>query len=155
MRSYGTRAVLATAAVAGMLALSACGATGTTTPETSTPGAADAATTALTISVRASPEASKTTDYVLLCDGAVPQTGSTIPDPAAGCAAVVKVGAAGFEAPPKTQACTMQMGLPVTATVEGTLSGKPVFGNFSQTTGCLIDQWNALAPLFGPVSALK
>ena len=136
-----------------MLALSACGATSTATP--STPGAADAATTALTISVRATPEASKTTDYVLLCDGTVPQTGSTIPDPADGCAAVAKVGAAGFEAPSKTQACTMQAGPPVTATVEGTLAGKPVLGNFSQSTGCLIDQWNALAPLFGPVSALK
>lgn len=140
-----------------MLALSACGATGTTTPGTSPEPSAtgDAATTALTISVRATPDATKTTDYVLLCDGALPQSGSTIPDPAAGCAAVAKVGAAGFEAPPKTQVCTMQAGLPVTATVEGTLAGKPVLGNFSQTTGCKIDQWNALAPLFGPVSALK
>ena len=63
-------------------------------------------------------------------------------------------GAEAFDPPPKDQACTEQYGGPETATVTGTLAGKPVTAKFARTDGCQIGRWDALAALFGPVAGI-
>ncbi|GGZ05025.1 hypothetical protein CP967_16570 [Streptomyces nitrosporeus] len=43
--------------------------------------------------------------------------------------------------------CTMQVGGPAAARVEGTWQGEPVDARFSQANGCEISRWNNLVPL--------
>lgn len=52
-----------------------------------------------------------------------------------------------FEATPGDVACTQQYGGPETATIKGTLDGKPVDASFSRTNGCEIARWEAAKAL--------
>ncbi|WP_240630388.1 SSI family serine proteinase inhibitor [Specibacter cremeus] len=155
----GKYAATAAAMLAAAL-LAGCGGTtaGPGSSETSpsaggTSGATSVAVTALTVTMRESNQATATKDFVLLCDGATPQAGSTVPDPAAACAAVAAVGVLGFGPTDPKKACTMQAGPPTVAVVEGTVAGRPVNSTLTQRNGCAIAQWQALAPLFAGMPA--
>jgi len=65
------------------------------------------------------------------------------------CGAVADLGAKAFAATPGSTACTQQYGGPDTATVKGTLNGKPVDARFSRTDGCEISRWEKVQALLG------
>jgi hypothetical protein len=92
-----------------------------------------------------------TSTYSLTC---VPEGGQH-PAAADACAALAAAGAEAFGPPPKDQMCTEQYGGPQTATVTGTLAGKPVRAQFARTDGCEIGRWAALSALFGPVAGVE
>lgn len=105
--------------------------------------------TALTIRITDSPT-SAARSFTLNCLGATPQAGSTVQDPAAACAAVEAAGIALFM--PSTvanQKCPAQYAGPSVAYVTGKVRGTAVDATFSQTDGCKIANWNALAAVFG------
>lgn len=54
---------------------------------------------------------------------------------------------ADFEPVPDDVACTEQFGGPETATVSGTLDGRPVDARFARHNGCEIARWEKVAPL--------
>ncbi|WP_051470732.1 SSI family serine proteinase inhibitor [Arthrobacter sp. 35/47] len=107
----------------------------------------------LTISIRQNPEA-EPVEYFLECtpDGIGETT--TLPNPAAACEAVKRLGAAFFNAEPDpNQMCTQQYGGPQTATIKGTVDGHRVYASFSATDGCEIARWNAVESILGPAGA--
>lgn len=63
------------------------------------------------------------------------------------CAAVTDIDAKWLKPTPGNRACTQQYGGPETATVKGTLRGKPVDAKFSRVNGCEIARWNAAKDL--------
>lgn len=65
------------------------------------------------------------------------------------CRAVAGIKAETFEPTPGDVACTELYGGPQTATVKGTLRGKPVDAKFSRENGCEISRWDAAAGLLG------
>ena len=54
---------------------------------------------------------------------------------------------ADFEPVPDDIACTEQFGGPETATVSGTLGGRPIDARFARHNGCEITRWDKVAPL--------
>ena len=123
-------------------------------PTPSLPSDPDAVGTAmLAISINLTPE-SQPIEYFLECtpDGIGETT--TVPNPAAACEAVKRLGAAFFNAQPDpNQMCTQQYGGPQTATVKGTVDGHRVYASFSATDGCEIARWNALESVLGAAGA--
>ena len=115
------------------------------TSQSPTPPSADAeeGPTALTVTVAdgAGLRATRT----LTCD----PVGGDVPDPAAACAALAEAGPAALEPPRGDLRCTMEFGGPQTATVTGTVRGRPVTADLDRTNGCEIARWDALAPLLG------
>lgn len=95
--------------------------------------------TALTITVRESPQSAPQT-WTLTCD----PSGGTHPDPVAACAQLAALPTP-FAPTPKGLACTQIYGGPQTATVTGTYRGRPVNATFSRTDGCEISRWDRLA----------
>jgi hypothetical protein len=86
--------------------------------------------------------------------GAKPKTGSVKCGPASDskeCAALADLKHEVFESVPGDVACTQQYGGPETATVTGTLRGKPVDAEFSRVNGCEISRWRQATPLFEAV----
>jgi hypothetical protein len=63
------------------------------------------------------------------------------------CAAVAEIKPEVFEPVPGDTACTQQYGGPETATVKGTVRGKPVDASFSRVNGCEISRWKQAAGL--------
>jgi hypothetical protein len=74
----------------------------------------------------------------LTCD----PPGGDHPQPEAACAVVDAL-----QPLPSDAACTQVYGGPETATVRGTVRGRPVELSLSRTDGCRIAQWDRLAPL--------
>ncbi|MBT1003444.1 serine protease inhibitor [Paenarthrobacter sp. DKR-5] len=162
----------AAAALAGSLLLSACGGpTGggtspATTPPASTPGSTPTTTPApatpttppasapvakdasLQVTVRATANA-KPVQYRLECKSGSAAAGSTVPDPAAACKAVLANKAAFDTKPDPTRMCNQIYAGPETATVTGTIDRTPVKSAFGRTDGCKEEVWRTLAPLFG------
>lgn len=92
--------------------------------------------------------------WTLQCDGAVPREGSTVPDPAAACAAIAEQGTALFaEADPKAM-CTQNIAGMQRAHVTGTVNGEAVDTTFSLTDGCQISRWERLPGLLGPAEGV-
>lgn len=115
---------------------------------------AAAGTAMLAISIKPSPDA-QPIEYFLECtpDGIGETT--TVPNAAAACEAVKRLGAAFFNAQPDPdRMCTQQYGGPQTATVKGTVDGHRVYASFSATDGCEISRWNALESILGAAGAL-
>jgi hypothetical protein len=78
-----------------------------------------------------------------------------VADPASACAAVESEGTALFiVSPPANQKCPAQTGGPAVATVTGTFRGTTISAAYSQSDGCKIGQWNALAALLGSRAGL-
>ncbi|WP_051298954.1 hypothetical protein [Arthrobacter castelli] len=130
-------------------------------PETSasaTPGSSDSTGPApdeghynveLRITVTPEPGA-EPQKYLLQCDGTTPSEASNVPKPEAACALVEKSARAlFFTKPDPTMQCTQQYGGPQTATVKGTVNGRPVQAEFARTDGCEISRWNAMEPILG------
>ena len=69
------------------------------------------------------------------------------PQDSAACRAADALEARDFAPVPRDVACTLQYGGPQTATVKGTLRGKPVDARFSRENGCEIGRWQAAAAL--------
>jgi hypothetical protein len=67
------------------------------------------------------------------------------------CAALAEIEPKTLEPVPGNMACTQQYGGPETATVKGTLHGKPVDAKFSRVNGCEIARWNAAKDVFAAV----
>jgi hypothetical protein len=84
-------------------------------------------------------------------DGSAKATTTDVHCEAAGdseaCGAVATLKPDAFEPAPGTTACTQQYGGPETATVKGTLRGKPVDAKFSRENGCTIARWDAARAL--------
>lgn len=112
-------------------------------------GATSAAKTRLTVTVQAAPKA-KAERWTLTCD----PVGGDLPVARQACAVLAQAAAAGkdpFAPTPKGQMCTQIYGGPQTATVQGTVNGRPVDAAFNRKNGCEIKRWGDLAPLFGPL----
>ena len=73
--------------------------------------------------------------------------GGNHPDPDAACTALAAAWPEQFEPPATDVACTEIYGGPETATVTGTIDGRPVNASFSRTNGCQIHRWDALSAL--------
>ena len=99
-------------------------------------GESDTPATSLTIVFHESPNA-KARNVTLECDPA----GGTIPDPEQVCAKLAALDNP-FAPTPKGVACTELYGGPQTATVEGTLDGRPVSTTFTRINGCEIERWS-------------
>lgn len=110
-----------------------------------TPGAPVAAD--LTIAV--SDGRTSTTTYTLTCE----PTGGTHPQPASACDQLANADLSVFDPVPQGSACTDIFGGPQTATVTGTVAGKPVDASFNRSGGCEIERWNAVQVLLGPISS--
>lgn len=103
----------------------------------------------LRIEVTSSPDA-QAQEYLLQCDGTTPSEASNVPDPAAACALVEESAQAlFFTKPDPTLQCTQQFGGPQTATVTGTVDGRPVQSDFARSDGCEIDRWQSMEPILG------
>lgn len=70
------------------------------------------------------------------------------PGDAPACRALAQLDPEDFEPVPDDTVCTSQYGGPETASVQGTLRGKPVDATFSREQGCEINRWERVAPLF-------
>lgn len=114
-------------------------------PPTTSPPPSQAATGTTELTVTVDDGTGATTTRTLTCDPA----GGDVPDPAAACAALAAAGPAVLAPPPADLACAMQYGGPQTATVTGTLAGRPVTAAYARTNGCETSRWDALAPLLG------
>ncbi len=68
-------------------------------------------------------------------------------DDSEACKAVAGLEPKVFEPVSGMTACTEQYGGPETATVKGTLHGKPIDAKFSRVNGCEISRWNHAAEL--------
>lgn len=123
-------------------------------PTPSLPSDPEAAGTAmLTIIIKPTPE-SQPTELFLECTADGVGETTTVPNAAAACEAVKRLGAAFFNAQPDpNQMCTQQYGGPQTATVKGTVDGHRVYATFSATDGCEIARWNALETILGAAGA--
>ena len=73
-------------------------------------------------------------------------SGGDHPDPEAACSALAQH-ADSLRPVPADTACTQIYGGPQTATVEGTIDGKPFEGSFDRRNGCEIARWESLQPL--------
>ncbi|WP_194265910.1 hypothetical protein [Arthrobacter yangruifuii] len=108
-----------------------------------------AAPVSLTVGFKADGTATSST-WTLLCDGAEPLDGSTVPDAAAACALLAEQGAAALAEPAPDQMCTQQIRGMQRAHVTGTVNGEAVDTTFSLTDGCQISRWERLTALLGP-----
>lgn len=89
-------------------------------------------------------------EYILQCDGTTPSDASNVPKPEEACALVEESAQAlFFTKPDPTLQCTQQYGGPQTATVTGSVNGRPVEATFARTDGCEISRWNAMEPILG------
>ncbi len=103
----------------------------------------------LQIKITPSPDA-QVQEYLLECDRTTPSEASNVPQPEAACA-LVEESAQGlfFTKPDPTLQCTQQFGGPQTATVTGTVDGRPVQSDFARSDGCEIDRWQSMEPILG------
>ena len=128
-----------------LLLVAGCGTTGArvdvTTEPTPNSGDTTGANTKLTVEVRTAPGKGERT-YTLLCS----PPGGNHPDPEAACRALTRRDDPFAPVPPDA-VCTELYGGPQTASVTGTLKGKPVDARFSRTDGCQIDRWDSHAAL--------
>jgi hypothetical protein len=62
-----------------------------------------------------------------------------------------KVPASAFQPVSRRRVCTDIFGGPQTASIEGSLRGKPVSARFSRRNGCEIARWEAASPLLDRV----
>ncbi|HSK28020.1 MAG TPA: SSI family serine proteinase inhibitor [Jiangellales bacterium] len=111
--------------------------TGGSAEPTSTPSGAG---TELSVTVRV--DGGEPTVWTLTCDPA----GGTHPDPEGACARLAEDPEA-LDPLPFDVICTEIYGGPQTATVVGTLAGRPVNAELSRTNGCEIDRWDRLLPV--------
>jgi hypothetical protein len=75
--------------------------------------------------------------------------GGDHPKPDDACAALAAAWPSAFEPAPKDMMCTEIYGGPETATVSGTIDGKPVNAQFKRTNGCEIHRWDQVQGLLG------
>jgi Subtilisin inhibitor-like len=73
----------------------------------------------------------------------------TVPQPGRACVRLLAGGRALFAPTPKGTACNQIYGGPQTATVRGTLRGKPIFATFSRRDGCEVARWARVQFLIG------
>lgn len=125
-------------------------------PSTNPEATPDEGTFNIELRVKVTPQpGAEPHEYILQCDGTTPSDASNVPKPEEACALVEKSAQALFftQADPTLQ-CTQQYGGPQTATVSGSVDGRPVQVEFARTDGCEISRWNALEPLLGTGSAM-
>lgn len=144
--SLGMKPASSIAVAASLLLVAGCGTTGagedvTTTEPTANGGVTTDPKTKLTVEVRTAPGRGERT-YTLLCD----PPGGRHPEPEAACRTLTRMKHPFVPVPPDA-VCTQIYGGPQTATVTGTLSGKPVEARFSRTDGCQIARWDDHAAL--------
>ncbi|MDP5226497.1 MULTISPECIES: hypothetical protein [Arthrobacter] len=92
-------------------------------------------------------------DLYLQCHDGSPDPASTVPNPAAACTLVNTKPSLLDPVPAKGEMCSQLYGGPETATVTGSVNGKPVSLTLSRTDGCKTAQWNELTPLLGGTAA--
>lgn len=124
--------------IAILLALTSCG-------EQSGDVTDPAPTSELTITVRATPEASAVT-WTLACQ----PPGGDHPRAEAACRALETAQRDPFAPVPKGMLCTQVYGGPLTATITGTWRGANVNASYRRTDGCEIARWDAIAEVLGP-----
>ena len=89
-------------------------------------------------------------EFSLVASQGLLADGSTVPDPEAALAAVLRYGESiFFPKPGPPRICTQQYGGPQRAVITGTFGDRPVHTELSLTDGCEIARWRALAPLLG------
>ncbi len=86
-----------------------------------------------------------TTTTKLTCE----PTGGDHPKPDDACAALAAAWPSAFEPVAKDLACTEIYGGPETASVSGTIDGKPVNAQFKRNNGCEIARWEQVQSLLG------
>ena len=69
----------------------------------------------------------------------------TVPNPAAACERLQRLGRAAFRPTPPDTACTEIFGGPSTAKITGTFLGAPLWVKLSRTNGCEIARWQRVA----------
>ena len=79
--------------------------------------------------------------------GAKPAQTARVRCPGAHCQAASGLKAGDFAPTPQGVACSMIYGGPETATVQGTLRGKPIDARFSRTDGCQTSRWRKVQRL--------
>ena len=103
------------------------------------------------------PAATTQTDLLVRVDqdgphGAQPPRAARVRCPGAHCSATRGLSPRDFAPTPKNVACNMIYGGPETATVKGTLRGKPVDARFSRTDGCQTNRWRKVQRLLAAAS---
>jgi len=89
-------------------------------------------------------------EKTLVCVDSKPMESSTVQDPDAACAALVRHAEnVFFTRPDPNRACTQEYGGPQQAHVTGTIDGREVDKTFTLTDGCQISEWNAMKDLLG------
>jgi hypothetical protein len=83
--------------------------------------------------------------------GAKPAHSVRVRCPGDRCGATRGITTKDFAPTPRGVACSMIYGGPQTATVKGTLRGKPVDARFSRTDGCQTSRWRKVQRLLGAV----
>jgi hypothetical protein len=83
--------------------------------------------------------------------GAKPARSGRVRCPGARCGATKGLAPRDFAPTPAGVACSMIYGGPETATVRGTLRGKPVDARFSRTDGCQTTRWRRVHRLLAAV----
>jgi hypothetical protein len=135
--------------IAVLLVLTACGEqSGDVTessPTESSPTESTSPPSALTITVRGTPDAPAET-WTLTCQ----PPGGDHPNPEAACQALETAARDPFAPVPKGTMCTQMYGGPETATITGTWRGQPVNASYRRTDGCEISRWNAIEAVLGP-----
>jgi hypothetical protein len=118
------------------------------TPETPAPPPS-ASGTRLAVTIQESPDA-EPVEYVLECVEGRPGPGTSLPNAEAACTVVSRLGVKFFTAiPDKNIVCTEIYGGPQTASITGTVDGKPVRARFARTNGCEISRWDAVKEILG------
>jgi hypothetical protein len=79
--------------------------------------------------------------------GAAPARSARVRCPGAHCAATKGIALKDFAPTPAGVACSMIYGGPETATVKGTLRGRPVDARFSRKDGCQTSRWRKVQRL--------
>ena len=113
--------------------------TASTSPSSASPADANKLTADLTITV--DDGEGGTTTHTLQCS----PPGGDHPNVTAACVTLADPGF--LEAVPSNAACTAQYGGPETATITGTLQGKPVDATLNRSNGCEISRWEDAATL--------
>jgi hypothetical protein len=98
----------------------------------------------LQITVWPQGESGPSTSYSLGCPGGT----GTLPEAAAACAKLSRLGTPAFAPVPPRTACTMIYGGPQVSEVEGTFAGATIDATFSRSNGCEIARWQRLGFLF-------
>ncbi|RJU02074.1 hypothetical protein D6T65_05530 [Arthrobacter frigidicola] len=105
--------------------------------------------TRLAVTIQESADA-EPVEYILECVEGRPGPGTSLPNAEAACTVVSRLGVKFFTAiPDKNIVCTEIYGGPQTASITGTVDGKPVRARFARTNGCEISRWDAVKEILG------